>query len=88
MDDWRASEACAILMSMPNGSRWVDADAVNKEEKAKHPEAETTGGYLKETDDAMRQEWWDGLSDSAKATVKSMPNFDAEIFEKITGIKI
>ena len=32
-------------------------------------------------------EWWEELSEGNKKIVKSIPNFDAEIFEEITGIK-
>jgi hypothetical protein len=35
-----------------------------------------------------RQIWWDGLTDSEKEVIKSIPNFDKEIFEEITGIKV
>ena len=32
--------------------------------------------------------WWNKLSDEAKETIKSIPNFDEKIFENITGIKV
>lgn len=32
-------------------------------------------------------EWWEKMSEENKKIVKSIPNFDAEIFEEITGIK-
>ena len=32
--------------------------------------------------------WWENMSDENRAIVKSIPNFDASIFEDITGIKI
>ena len=34
------------------------------------------------------QIWWDGLSETDKSTIKAIPNFDVEIFEESTGIKI
>lgn len=30
----------------------------------------------------------DGLTEGVKNTIKSLPNFDAEIFRKCTGIKV
>ena len=30
--------------------------------------------------------WWASLSDEDKAIIKTMPNFDADIFYEITGI--
>jgi len=32
-------------------------------------------------------EWWEELSEYDKQLIREMPNFDAEIFEEITGIK-
>ena len=59
------------------------------EEKAAHPEAETTGGYLKErtTADNARK-WWAGLSADDRNVILSLPNFDAAIFKEITGIDV
>ena len=88
MEDWRLSAAHLILARMPYGSERVPGNDMTDEEKAKHPGAKMVGGYLKEADATMRQEWWNGLSDEYKTAVMSLPNFNAEIFEKITGIKI
>lgn len=60
-----------------------------QEEKEQHPEYEITGGYLKKCDKSeCNQLWWDSLSDPEKNIIKSLPNFDAEIFKEITGIDI
>ena len=32
--------------------------------------------------------WWASLSDEDKAIIKTIPNFDADIFYKITGIDV
>ena len=32
--------------------------------------------------------WWASLSDEDKAIIKTMPNFDADIFYEITGINV
>ena len=64
-------------------------DSMTDEEKAAHPEAETTGGYLKErttTDNARK--WWAGLSADDRNIIFSLPNFDAAIFKEITGIDV
>ena len=58
-------------------------------EKEENPTYKTTGGYLKVLDESeSAQIWWDGLEDEDKNTVKLIPNFDAEKFEKCTGIKV
>ena len=58
-------------------------------EKAEHPEHEKTGGYLKTIPfkDACIL-MWDKLDDDEKKAVTEMPNFDADVFEEITGIKV
>ena len=59
------------------------------EEKAAHPEAETTGGYLKVLDNSESAVvWWRGLSASQKGIITAIPNFDKKIFKEITGIDV
>ena len=68
---------------------YVYLPAMTDEEKAAHPEAETTGGYLKErttADNAWK--WWAGLSAADRNVILSLPNFDAAIFREITGIDV
>ena len=88
--DWLNSEARYYLNQIPkNVVEWVYSSDMTDEEKAAHPEHETTGGYLKkldETDNA--QIWWNGLNEHDRNVIKALPNFDAVIFEKCTGIKI
>ena len=68
---------------------YVYLSDMTDEEKAAHPEAETTGGYLKEctTADNARK-WWAGLSADDRNVILSLPNFDAAIFKEITGIDV
>ena len=68
---------------------YVCFDSMTDEEKAAHPEAKTTGGYLKErtTADNARK-WWAGLSADDRNIIFSLPNFDAAIFKEITGIDV
>ena len=68
---------------------YVYLSDMTDDEKAAHPEAETTGGYLKErtTADNARK-WWAGLSADDRNIIFSLPNFDAEIFKEITGIDV
>lgn len=88
--DWKNSTACAILSRMPNNVLvYVTWENMTNEEKNAHPEAKTTGGYLKKLDNPeSRIIWWRGLSDEQKAVITAIPNFDKEIFKKITGIDI
>ena len=66
----------------------VYSQNMNEEEKKSHPEHETTGGYLKTVDfKTACQLMWDKLDNEDKQAVMNIPNFDANVFEEITGIK-
>jgi hypothetical protein len=68
---------------------YVYLSDMTDEEKAAHPEAKTTGGYLKErtTADNARK-WWAELSADDRNVILSLPNFDAAIFKEITGVDV
>lgn len=52
-------------------------------------ETKIEGYYLKKyTYKEACAKWWNRLSDKAKETIKSIPNFDEKVFENITGIKV
>jgi hypothetical protein len=88
--DWFDSDARYILNRIPkNVVEWVSSEEMSDEEKTVHPEHKTTAGYLKVLDEKdCGQVWWDGLSEYERNIIKSLPNFDAEIFETVTGVKI
>ena len=67
---------------------WIYSENMTDEEKAAHPEHETLGGYLKSIPfkDACAL-MWENLSKADKQKVREIPNFDADIFERITGIR-
>ena len=88
--DWLDSDARYLLNQIPGDVlEYVWFEDMTDEKRAEHPEAEVTGGYLKESHDSKTvQDWWDTLSEEQKKIIKSLPNFDAEIFKKITGIEV
>lgn len=88
--DWLNSEACCLIERISdNGVQWVQYSNMTDEEKAEHPEAETTDGYLKKLDDSeCTVLWWCELSDRQKAIITAIPNFDKAIFKEITGIDV
>ena len=68
---------------------WVYLSDMTDEEKATHPEAETTGGYLKELDNSeCAVIWWRSLNQRKKNVIMAIPNFDKAIFKEITGIDV
>ena len=89
--DWVNCRACFILIDMPTADlRWVFFSEMTDAEKEKNPNAETTGGYLKKerVTKELKQKWYEALSEDDKNAIKSLPNFDADIFEEITRIDV
>ena len=89
-EHWRNCRARNLLNQIDDCPlEYVYLSDMTDEEKATHPEAETTGGYLKErtTADNARK-WWAGLSADDRNVILSLPNFDAAIFKEITGIDV
>ena len=88
--EWIDSDARYLLNQIPKDVvEWVYEEDMTDEEKVANPTYETTGGYLKVLDESeCGQLWWGSLSDLQKNHIKSIPNFDAEIFEQCTGIKV
>lgn len=77
-DDWILSDARYILMGMPfDETKWV-------------PYKKDYDGFLRKNivTDEERNEWWRRLPDKNKNKIMSLPNFDKDIFKKITGIDI
>ena len=74
-------------------TEWIPDSKMSRQEKEQHPEYATTGGYLKKYTykEAFRKsfeaakkkaDWPEQLK-----RLKALPNFDAKIFEEISGIK-
>lgn len=78
MTDWENSEARTLLNKM--------ADYINSTEKKADDTTENNVDELSET--KLCQLWWNQLSEEQKDIIQALPNFDAAIFEEITGIKV
>ena len=90
LEQWQNSDARYLLNQIDfRPADWIWSGGMTDTEKTEHPEHETTGGYLKIRDNTdCCTEWWNGLSERNRTTVKSIPNFDADKFLKITGIQV
>ena len=89
-DDWTDSEAYKVMSKCPYSySDYIGADDMTDEEKERHPEYKTIGGYVKTFTATAedKQKWWDNLSKSDKNEVKALPNFDADKFCECVGIE-
>lgn len=88
--EWRNSSAYRIMSLIDSRpSEWVGTEDMSHEEKAEYPEHKTTGGFLWiRNNTCCYSDWWGQLSEKDKNIIKDIPNFDAEKFYQITGIKI
>lgn len=87
-DDFNSNLGVRAMRWKYKNNWWIYSNNMTDEEKAAHPEHETTGGYLKTVDfKTACGLMWDNLTDDEKESVKQIPNFDAAVFEEITGIK-
>ena len=74
-------------------TEWIPDSKMSRQEKEQHPEYATVGGYLKKYDykEAFRKSFEEAkrLPDWPEQLekLKSLPNFDAKIFEEISGIE-
>jgi hypothetical protein len=89
LEQWWDSDARYLLNQIDfRPTDWIWSNDMTDEEKAAHPEHETTGGYLKISNNTdCCTEWWNGLSERDKNIIRSIPNFDSEKFHQITGIR-
>ena len=88
--DWEDSEAYRVMSKCPYSySDYISADDMTDEEKERHPEYKTIGGYIKvfSVTNADKQSWWDSLSNRERQAVYDLPNFNADKFYSCTGIK-
>ena len=86
--DFKWSRAYDLLCHIPSDClTWKYSEYMTDDEKAAHPEHETTGGFLY-LEKADRQAWWESLSDESKAAITSMPYFDADKFYMCTNIRV
>lgn len=84
------SEALNLLSQLgANATLRVGVQDMTDKEKAQHPEYSTTGGYTKRLNfkDTCKANWKE-LEKEEKELIKSLPNFDKEIFKELTGITV
>ena len=88
--DWQICEAKYIMKYCPRRKvKWISKNCMSDKEKKEYPSYEFTGGYLKAIEpNNSQQNWWNNLPQMKKNIVMDLPNFDADIFKKITGIEV
>jgi len=87
-DDWEYHPARYASFKF-NLISFIGFDVMTEEEKKNFPEYKTIGGYLKTNNYKTACEiWWGKLNQKEKDSFKTLPNFNADIFYEITGIRI
>ena len=70
-------------------TKWIWTSDITEQEKEENPKHTTTDGYLKKyTYHEAFKNALDKLSVDEIKAIKTIKNFDAEIFEEISGVKI
>jgi hypothetical protein len=87
-EDFLNSRAYSLLCQVDT-KMWIYSENMTPEEKEKNPSHKTCGGYLKDIPfKEAFQNQWHNWNESNRKAFKDLPNFDAAIFEEITGVKI
>ena len=69
--------------------KWIDYSDMTDEEKTKFPSSKTAGGYVK--DIPYKEAFTASMQKATEKDIeqiKALPNFDAGLFEEISGFKI
>ena len=74
---------CSVELKL---TEWIE---YTEEEKKEDETKRSIGGYLKEYSyKEACSNWWSDLTEENKEIIMSIPNFDEDKFEEITGIII
>jgi len=82
--NWRESQLAEVIQKNLVLNKWIVYEKLSQEEKEKYP-----SGYLKTF--TYKEAWsnlWNNISVEEKQLFYELPNFNADKFEEITGIKI
>ncbi len=86
-EEWEAAYKPNFLLL--DLTYWVDESDMTDEEKADDPNFYVRGGQLRTKD--YKQAWkdsWNAAHPEDRIRIKDLPNFDAEVFYEITGIRV
>lgn len=86
--DWENHPAYSLMRNI-DPTIFVQSEIMTDQEKENHPKHENIGGYLKTI--SLKEAWanfWHNLKKQDKQHFITLENFDTEVFEEITGVKI
>lgn len=85
---WENSEKPEFIYKL-RPTYWVSDSEMTDEEKKKYPEFYVTGGQLRTR--TYKEAWKEAYKSATEEDIKllkALPNFDADVFEEITGIRV
>jgi len=88
LKDWDNTKKPDFISNV-NLNQWIIWSDMSGDEKKENKDAFVTDGYLKTI--SYKEAWkiaFDSASKEDIKLLKTLPNFDADIFEEITGIKL
>ena len=78
-----------VWIYQPSPTTWIDDGDMTDQEKVDNPKFHTCDGYLRVNDwRAVWRKAYDGASQEDIQKVRDLPNFDAGVFEEITGLDL
>ena len=86
-EEWEKTRKPNFIYFSP--TEWIYSHDMTEEEKQNFPKHETTGGYLKVY--TYREAWKKAFASASESDIdllKALPNFNNDVFEEITGIKV
>jgi Ser/Thr protein kinase RdoA (MazF antagonist) len=86
--EWEQTKAYKLMYDIEL-TIWIPWSSMTKEEQEKNQKLELLEGYTKSI--PLKDAWanaWNNWTEESRKEFTSLENFDATIFEKITGIKI
>ena len=87
-ETWEQADKPRFIYNV-NPNIWVHELDMTDDEKEEFSKFHDRGGYLKTIE--YKEAWkiaWDDASEEDKTLLSKLPNFDADVFEEITGINV
>jgi hypothetical protein len=87
-DEWDSAQKPDWIFS-PKPTTWVYEHDMSYQEKIDNPTFHKCSGYLRQND--MKEEWrkaYERATEEEIQMVRDLPNFDADVFEEITGLDL
>jgi len=79
------------FVDLPIGVVWVESSKMTDDEKSSNPNHNIIGGYLRKHERPCTETFplaWAKMSEGERTKWKSLPNFDADKFKRITGVDV